>query len=124
MKKNFMTTLLGSGIAILLVASLGQARMNTATVDIVDAAQIGEGTILKPGTYRVELLTNSQSPELGFYQNRKQVAETPVKLVPSQTTNTQTEVQYNTASNPQVMTEVDFRGSNQRVVLEDSQPAK
>jgi len=124
MKKNFATALLGSAIAILLVVIPGLAKTRMTTVEIVDPAQIGEGTVLKPGTYRVELLTNSQSPELGFYQNRKQVAETPVKLVPSKTTNSETQVQYNTASNPQVMTEVDFRGSNQRVVLEDSQPGK
>jgi len=108
------------------VAGLGLAKVHpmTKTIEILNPTEVGSGTMLKPGVYRVELQASSQSPELDFYQSRKQVAEVPVKLVASQTKNDETEVHYDTASKPQVITEIDFRGSNQRMVLEDSQPDK
>jgi hypothetical protein len=126
MKKNVVTTLLGLGIAILLVASLGLAKAHpiTKTIQILNPTKIGGGTMLQPGVYRVELQANSQSPELGFYQSGKQVAEVPVKLAPSQTKNSETEVLIDTASNTPVITEIDFRGSDQRMVLENSRSDK
>jgi hypothetical protein len=85
MTKNLVTTLLGLGVAILFVSSLGLAKAQTMTktIDIVYPTKVGGGPMLQPGMYRVELQTNSKSPELDFYQSRQQVAEVPVKLVPS-----------------------------------------
>ena len=126
MKNNFVTTSLGLGIAILFAASLGLAKTKTMTktIQILYPTEVSGGTPLKPGMYQVELLANSQSPEVGFYQNHTQIAEAPVKLVPSQTRNSVTEVQYDTIGNTHVIREIDFRGSNQRMVLEKPQPDK
>ncbi|HEV2383308.1 MAG TPA: hypothetical protein VG206_26375 [Terriglobia bacterium] len=68
--------------------------MRTKTIQILYPAQIVGATMLKPGIYQVGLDRASQSPTLDFYQNRKEVAQAPVKLVSSPTKNSETEVQY------------------------------
>lgn len=122
MKGNFLTALLGAGIAALFAASLGLAKMTTKTIQILYPTQIAGGKMLKPGTYKVALNTVSQSPALEFYQNNREVAQAPAKLVSTQTKNTQTEVRYNTAGHTDVITEIDFRGTNQRILLQNSTP--
>lgn len=63
------------------------------------------------------LNTLSQNPTLDFFQNGRQVAQAPVKLVSEQARNTQTEVLYSTGGKTDVITEIDFNGSNQRMLL-------
>jgi len=121
MKSSFIRALVGASVALLLVASLGLAKKtNTKTIQILYPTELTGGTTLKPGTYQVALNASSPSPQLAFYQNHRQVAETPVKLVTNPTKNDATEVQYDTAHHPCVITEIDFRGSNQRVLFENS----
>jgi len=120
MKTRFITVLLGASVALLFAASLGLAKTTTKTIQILYPTELTGGTTLKPGTYQVTLNTSSSSPELEFYQNRRQVAETPVKLVSTATKNNATEVQYDNAGNRHVITEIDFRGSDDRMLLENS----
>ena len=116
MRRNLKTVLLGSVTAVLLVAGLGLAKTSMKTVDILNQVQIA-GKTLQPGMYRVELDTAMATPTLEFYQHNKQIAQAPVKLVPSQGKNQQTEVKYDTAKNQDVITEIDFRGARQRILL-------
>ncbi|HXJ96568.1 MAG TPA: hypothetical protein VMT20_27330 [Terriglobia bacterium] len=117
MKHNYGSALLGAGIIALFAGSLGLAKTTAKTIQILYPAQISDGTVLKPGTYRVALNTASQNPTLDFSQNGRQVAQTPVKLVSEQAKNTQTQVLYNTGGKTDVITEIDFNGSNQRMLL-------
>jgi len=120
MKHNCVTAFLGACIVALFAVSLGLAKTTTKTIQIVYPARIADGTVLKPGTYRVKLNTASQTPTLDFYQNGRQVAQAPVKLVSEQAKNTQTQVLYNAGGKTEVITEIDFNGSNQRMLLADA----
>jgi len=117
MKHNYITALFSAGIVTFFAVSLGVAKTTTKTIQILYPAQIADGTILQPGMYRVALNTVSQNPTLDFYQNGRQVAQAPVKLVSEQAKNTQTQVLYNTGGKTDVITEIDFNGSNQRMLL-------
>jgi hypothetical protein len=93
--------------------------MTTRTIQILYPTEIAGKTTLKPGTYRVRLDAASHSPTLDFYQNSKQIAEAPVKLVPSESKISETEIRYHTVNNAHLITEIDFRGSRQRIMLEN-----
>jgi hypothetical protein len=118
MTRNLTTALLGAATAVLLVAGLGLAKSGTKTVDILNRVQIA-GRTLKPGMYQVQLNTAMATPTLKFYQHNQEIAQTPVKLVSSQGRNQQTEVRYNTANNQDVITEIDFSGARQRILLQN-----
>lgn len=119
MMKPLSAALLGAAGAVLLVANLGFAGTAAKTIEIMNQVQVA-GTTLRPGTYQVAINTSSQSPVLDFYRNRRQVAQTPVKLVASSGKNPETEVRYNTAGNREVITEIDLRGARQRILLGNS----
>jgi hypothetical protein len=119
MTRNPMIVFLEAATAVLLCAALGLAKKTTTkTVQILNPVQIS-GTRLEAGTYQVALNTAAASPTLEFYQNRKEVAQTPVKLVATPSKNQETEVRYDTAENKNVITEIDFSGARQRILLPD-----
>jgi hypothetical protein len=115
MKHKLVRSLLGSVAALLFVAGLVAAK--TTTVHILYKVDLQSGSMLKPGTYNVALLDSSKSPELAFYQNHKQVAESAVKLVSQTRKISETEIHYNAANNAHVLTEIDLRGWNQKVMF-------
>jgi hypothetical protein len=117
--RNLTTVLLSSVTAAVLFAGLALASTTTKTVDILNRVQVA-GKTIAPGMYRVELNTSTTTPTLEFYRHNKEVAQTPVKLVPSRGRNQQTEVKYNTANNQDVITEIDFSGAHQRMVLQNN----
>lgn len=116
MTKTLVAAAAGSAALVLLLANPGFAKTATKTIQILNQVQVA-GTTLKPGSYQVAIDTSSRSPMLDFYRNRKQVAQTPVKLVSSPSKNQETEVRYNTADNRDVITEIDLRGARQRILL-------
>ena len=118
MIRNLTTAFLSTVTAVLLFAGLGLAKTATKTVDILNQVQIA-GRTLTPGMYQVQLNTATATPTLEFYVHNKQIAQTPVKLVPSEGRNQQTEVVYDTSNNQKVITEVDFKGARQRILLQN-----
>jgi hypothetical protein len=87
---------------------------------IIYASRIANGTELQPGTYKVELTPNASSPELIFYQEGKLVAKAPVTLVNEGKKIDQTEIQYNTAADQHVITEIDVHGWRQEIKFRTS----
>ena len=118
MRNKLVPYLIGTVAALLLTSGLAAAK--TTRVHILYKVNLQSGTMLKPGTYRVQLLSPSKSPELAFYHNRKQVAETPVKLVNQPQKIAETQIHYNAANNSHVLTEIDLKGWNQKLLLSAS----
>jgi len=118
MIRNLTTAVLSTITAVLLLAGPGLAKTPTKTVDILNQVQIA-GKMLQPGMYQVELNTAMATPTLEFYRHSRKIAQTPVKLVASQGRNSQTEVRYSTANNQDVITEIQFKGARQRILLQN-----
>ncbi|HUI41438.1 MAG TPA: hypothetical protein VL523_05670 [Terriglobia bacterium] len=115
MRKKLENCLLGATAALLLTAGLALAK--TTTVHLMYNVKLASGTILQPGAYRVAVVNASNSPELAFYLNRKQVGEMPVKLVSEPAKISETEIHYDAANNSHVLTEIDLRGWNQKLMF-------
>lgn len=113
--------------AFFMAASPALARsghFKTVQVQILYPSQIGNGTQLKPGSYRVEVAENTKSPEVMFYRRNKLVAETQGRLVDTGKKNSQTELDYNTgAGNQHVLTQLELRGWTGNVVFNSSNAA-
>jgi len=114
--RNKLACLLAGASAMLFLAA-GVAAAKATTVHVMYQVEFKNGATLNPGNYRVAVVNNSGSSELAFYQNRRQMAEEPVKLVSEPQKIGQTEVYYDTANHSHVLTEIDLRGWNQKVMF-------
>jgi len=95
---------------------LGHSSKKSANVNLFEPGRIPGGPTLQPGKYKVVLNSNSPTPEIGFYQNGKLVAQVPAKLVDQSKKIDQTEITYVTRSgNTQVITEMDLGGWRDKV---------
>jgi hypothetical protein len=116
MRKKYLISLFGAGMAVVLSAGLATAKTNT--VQFAYRTSLGNGTVLNPGSYRVVVINDSSTPKVAFYQGSKQVAETPVRLVPVSKKNSETQVIYDQShKNSNVLTEIDLDGWNQNMVF-------
>ena len=93
----------------------------SGNVDLIYASRIVNGPMLKAGTYRVELVSKASSPEVMFYQDGKLMGKAQPKLVNEAKKIDQTEIQYNTAGNKHVITEIDVHGWRQELKFPSSQ---
>jgi hypothetical protein len=94
-----------------------------ADLDLTEITRIPGGPTLKPGTYRVVLLTDSSTPELGFYHDGKLVGQAPVNLINQDKKISQTEVLADTQNDhTQVVTEMDLSGWTERVTFGAAHP--
>jgi hypothetical protein len=96
----------------------GRSSKKSADVDIYQTGRIRGGPTLQSGEYKVVLNNNSTTPEIGFYQNGKLVAEVPAKLVDQGQKINETKVYYDTTgADTQVITQMDLSGWRKKVVF-------
>ena len=96
----------------------GRSSKKSADVEIDQTARIPGGPTLQSGEYRVVLNNNSTTPEIGFYQNGKLVAQVPTKLVDEGKKFDQTAISYDTQSaNTYVMREMNLSGWREKVLF-------
>jgi hypothetical protein len=96
----------------------GHSSKKSADVNIIQTARIPGGATLQPGEYKVALNDNSSTPEIGFYQNGKLVAQAPAKLVDQGKKFDETEVFYDTrGGSTEVITEMDLSGWREEVLF-------
>lgn len=90
----------------------GMAFGKTNQIDVLYPAIVGKALKLKPGNYKIEVITNKQSSAVEFYNNRgKLVGQAPVRVVNESSKNNDTQVDYSTlASNVHAITEISLRG--------------
>ena len=128
MSKDVANKLMLTAIGILVAASMalakfpsfdfGRSSRKSATVDIDQTARISGGPTLKSGEYRVVLNNNSSTPEVGFYQNGKLVAQVPAKLVDQGKKFDETKIYYATkGADTQVITQMDLSGWREKVLF-------
>ena len=128
MKKDVVTKSMLAAAGILVAASMafakfplldfGHSSKKSADVDIFQAARIPGGPTLQSGEYQVVLNNTSTTPEIGFYQNGKLVAQVPAKLVDQGKKISETEITYDTqGANTQVITEMDLSGWREKVLF-------
>ena len=126
MKRDVVTKSMLAAAGILVAASMafakfplldfGHSSNKSADVEIMQTARIAGGPTLQSGEYKVVLNNSSTTPEVGFYQNGKLVAQVPAKLVHQGKKISETEITYDTRSaNAQVITEMDLGGWTDKV---------
>ena len=128
MKKDVVNKSMLPAAGILVAASLafakfpsldlGRSSKKSVSVEIDQTARILGGPTLQSGEYKVVLNNNSPTPEIGFYQKGKLVAQVPAKLVEQGKKFDKTAIHYDTrGANTQVITEMDLDGWKEEVVF-------
>ena len=128
MKKDMVNKSMLAAAGILVAASmafakfpsldLGRSSKKSADVEIYETARIPGGPTLHSGEYRVVLNNNSPTPEIGFYQNGKLVAQVPAKLVDQGKKFDETKIYSNTTgAETQVITQMDISGWREKVLF-------
>jgi hypothetical protein len=70
-------------LVLVLTAGLALAKPNgnkRVSVTLTTVTVMPDGAQLQPGNYRMELLNDSSTPQVAFYQNNKLVCKCPVKV--------------------------------------------
>jgi hypothetical protein len=97
---------------------LGRSSKKSANVEIHESARIPGGPTLQSGKYKVVLTNNSTTPEIGFYQKGKLVAQVPAKLVDQGKEFDETAITYATqGAETHVITQMDLSGWREEVLF-------
>ena len=88
MKNRIGSSILATSGAVLLAAGITFAGFpgihhssrKSADIEITETTKVPGGPSLEPGTYKVVLLNESDTPEVGFYQDGKLIGQASVKL--------------------------------------------
>lgn len=107
--------LFATGVASAKFPRLSKSTNKSAEIEITQQARLGNGPELQPGSYKVTLVNNSNSPEVAFYQNGKLVAQAPVQLVAGANKFNQTEIESN--SDTHTIIEIRLQGWTQRILF-------
>lgn len=118
------TSLISVLSVVLLFA--GTALAKTKQIDVVFPATVGKMLKLKPGNYRIDVVNNSKSPAVKFYnQGGKLMGQAPVKLVNEAQKNIQTQIDYyKMASNDRAITEISPRGWRENLLFSKTKTNK
>jgi hypothetical protein len=109
--KSILKAVLASVFALVLVAGVASAKGDrSATVDINQNAQVLNGPMLQPGTYQVKVLSESGTPQVGFYLNHKLVGQAAATLVDKGQKSSETAAHFNNANGNHVLTQIDVNG--------------
>ena len=87
---------------------------------IAGAARLGNGPIIEPGTYRIEVIKNQDSSDAVFYHNDSEVARGPVTLVSEPAKAMRTEVWSEERDYGRVITQIRLQGSREALVFEQA----
>ena len=127
MNKDVVNKSMLAAAAILIAASmafakapcpdLGRSSRGPADVQIYTVTPISGGPTLQPGEYQVVLNTESPTPEIGFYQNCKLVAQVPAKLADQGKEFDVTSFYYDDMSPTMAMSEMDLAGWREAVLF-------
>jgi hypothetical protein len=106
-------------VSLALVASIASARSHsaqkTATVEVTETAQIPNGPTLAPGSYKVAVLGDSATAQVGFYQNGKLVGQAPAEVVDQNEKSPVTGVYLDSSGGSTVVTEIHIGGWTKKI---------
>ena len=112
---SIVSLALAASIASAKFPGLGHSSQKSATIDIVQTAQVPNGPTLQPGTYKVSLLGDSATPQVEFYQDGKLVGQAAAQLVEQGQKSPDTEVHTHTSGSTSVVTEIDVNGWTKKI---------
>ncbi len=124
MGSKMQTTIL-SLISVVFLCT-GMAFAKTKKIDVVYASKVGKTLNLKPGNYRIDVVNNTKSPAVKFYNNEgKLMGQVPVRVASKTRKNSQTMIDYNTvASNSHAITEISPGGWKENLYFAHSKSSK
>jgi hypothetical protein len=125
MKGLSVKSVLGLVIALALTTSLSfgysfwshKSNVKSTRISLGSTMKLANGTILRPGSYRMEVPENTKSPRVVFYQNGKVVAKSKVKLVSEATKNPDTEIDSVKSGKYQLVTKIHPAGWQEVLVF-------
>jgi hypothetical protein len=115
MQRKSLFPVLAAMITLLFATGLAFAKTRDVTLD--RTAKLADGPQLAAGSYKVDVLNMQTKPEVVFYQRKDVVAKVPAKLVEAPMKAEYTEVTYNTASHPQIITAIQLSGWKDKLVF-------
>jgi len=121
LSKSILKSVLASLFAMAFVVSVASAKLpsfgrtadkadKSATVDIPANTQVPNGPALAPGTYKVKVLSESGTPQVGFYKGGTLVGQATASLVDNGRKSEETAVHFNNANGTKVLTQIDVSG--------------
>lgn len=119
--KSLLTSFVTSLFALVFVAGVASAKPRnrgvekSATIDISQSTQVLNGPALQPGTYKVKVLGESGTPQVGFYRGGKLVGQAPAKLVDEGSKSIETAAHFNNSNGSRVLTQIDVQGSTKSI---------
>lgn len=113
---NKINTIIISMLGVVFLFS-GMAFGKANRIDVLYASTVGKTLKLKPGNYKIDVVSNKKSPAVKFFNKRgKLVGQSPVKLVNEASKNHQTQVDYYTlAANDHAITQIRLRGWKEKL---------
>jgi hypothetical protein len=108
-------TRIGVGLAVAVLFTVGLALAKT--VKIEERAKLANGSVLEPGSYKVEVLGETTKPEVDFYQGNHLVAKTSAKLEALTRKVPNTAIYYNNAEKPPMITGIEMEGAKDKLVF-------
>jgi len=91
-------------------------------VNIGQLAKVGNGQVLEPGTYRVEVEKNQHSAEVLFYQGEELVVTAPATLTKEAVKSNNTEVYFEEIDGGRVITKIWLGGWKESLVFKQDTP--
>ncbi len=124
MRSKIHTTIISVMSVVFLFG--GMAFGKTKKIDVLYPAMVGKTLKLKPGNYKIDVINNTKSPAVKFYNKAgKLVGQAPVKLVNEARKNNQTQVDYyKVASNNHAITEISPEGWKEHLVFSNPKTSK
>lgn len=120
MQKISRNSFAGLLAAILATACFGfaswgshKSKDRSTDVTFADKTRFNNGDTLQPGTYRMEVAENSQSPKVTFSRDGKVIATVPAKLVSEANKNPDTEVDSVKQGDEQLVMKIRPKGWNE-----------
>jgi hypothetical protein len=125
MKMNpiYLTPVLAASLAMFAGSAhakslrLHKSPSKSAQVTLVSSVKLADGTQLEPGTYKVEVSDNAQSPEALFYKGSALIARSPVKLESQPQKSNQTAILTKNQGSDSVITEIQLSGRTEKLVF-------
>jgi hypothetical protein len=117
MQRIVFKSIFASIASLALAASIASAKSHnkSTTIEIVQSAQVPNGPTLQPGTYKVTVLGDSDTPLVGFYQDGKLVGQAAAQLVEQGQKSPNTEARTDNSGGSSVLTEIDVNGWTKKI---------
>jgi len=103
-------------------ASSGQRSLKQKSfdVDLVSAAMMNNGQVLKAGDYTMKITENTPTPEVTFYQDGTLIAQSQAKAETQPSKNEKTAIHLKAKGDTQVITAIDPSGWSEKLVFGNS----